>query len=163
MIPNLPQTSRAALTPAQAKTLDAAAAIQPGARCDRSSIYGASIGTMHPPHANTGKVEAWTRRSGDLTLVLQAGWDREEPFDWVPLWPISQYRLESPSLRVLGELASHWKELKEIVSGGHIVGGAVHDARVAAICREHGVREIWSADRDCSRIMGLRVRSPLLT
>ena len=34
--------------------------------------------------------------------------------------------------------------------------------RVAAICREHGVREIWSADRDFSRIMGLRVRNPLL-
>jgi hypothetical protein len=69
---------------------------------------------------------------------------------------------ESPSLRVLGELAGHWKELKEIVSRGHIVGGAVHDARVAAICREHGVREIWSADRDFSRIKGLVVRNPLL-
>ena len=50
------------------------------------------------------------------------------------------------------------RNLKEIVSGGRIVGGAVHDARVVAICREYGVREIWSADRDFSRIMGLRVR-----
>jgi uncharacterized protein len=70
--------------------------------------------------------------------------------------------LESPSLCVLGELAGHWKELEEIISGGRIVGGAVHDARVAAICREHGVREIWSADRDFTRIKGLAVRNPLL-
>ena len=77
-------------------------------------------------------------------------------------WIRSKSGQESPSLRVLGELAGHWKELKEIVSGGRIVGGAVHDARVVAICREHGVREIWSADRDFSRIMGLRVRNPLL-
>jgi uncharacterized protein len=70
--------------------------------------------------------------------------------------------LESPSLRVLGELAGHWKELKEVVSDGRIVGGIVHDARVAVICGEHGVREIWSADRDFTRVKGLTVRNPLL-
>ena len=80
----------------------------------------------------------------------------EKALEQVKAW------LESPSLRVLGELAGHWKELEEILSAGRIVGGAVHDARVAAICREHGVREIWSADRDFTRIKGLAVRNPLL-
>jgi hypothetical protein len=70
--------------------------------------------------------------------------------------------MESPSLRILGELAGHWKELKDIVSTGQIVGGAVHDARVAAICVEHGVREVWSADRDFTRVSGLIVHNPLL-
>lgn len=70
--------------------------------------------------------------------------------------------LEAPSLRMLGELAGHWKELKQIVSAGRIFGGAIHDARVAAICVEHGVREIWSADRDFTRVSGLVVRNPLL-
>lgn len=69
--------------------------------------------------------------------------------------------LEAPSLRMLGELAGHWKELKKIVSAGKIMGGAIHDARVAAICVEHGVREIWSADRDFTRV-GLAVRNPLV-
>jgi hypothetical protein len=69
---------------------------------------------------------------------------------------------ESPSLRVLGELAGHWKELKDIVSKGRIAGGAVHDARVAAICVEHGVHELWSADRDFTRVSGLAIRNPLL-
>ena len=70
--------------------------------------------------------------------------------------------MESPSLRLLGELKGHWKELKEALLAGRIAGGAVHDARVAAICREHGVRELWSADRDFTRIGGITVRNPLV-
>jgi toxin-antitoxin system PIN domain toxin len=70
--------------------------------------------------------------------------------------------LESPTVRVLGELKGHWKELKELLHSGKITGGAVHDARIAAICREHGVRELWSADRDFGRMGGLPVRNPLL-
>jgi uncharacterized protein len=69
--------------------------------------------------------------------------------------------MESPSLRLLGELKGHWPELRRVISAGKIAGGAVHDARVAAICLEHGVRELWSADRDFGRIAGLAVRNPL--
>lgn len=80
----------------------------------------------------------------------------EKALEQVELW------LESPSLRILGEMKGHWKELREVLSAGHIAGGAVHDARVATICREHGVREIWSADRDFTRVRGPSVRNPLL-
>ncbi|MDE0005335.1 MAG: hypothetical protein OXQ29_21810 [Rhodospirillaceae bacterium] len=40
-------------------------------------------------------------------------------------------------------------------------GAIVHDARVAALCRYHGVRVLWSADRDFSRFHGLTVINPL--
>lgn len=40
-------------------------------------------------------------------------------------------------------------------------GPIIHDARIAAICRYHGVRELWSADRDFSRFTSLQVRNPL--
>lgn len=70
--------------------------------------------------------------------------------------------MESPSLRLLGELRGHWKELKALLLSGRIAGGAVHDARIAAICREHGVQELWSADRDFSRLSGVVVRNPLV-
>jgi predicted nucleic acid-binding protein len=33
---------------------------------------------------------------------------------------------------------------------------------VAALCRHHGVRELWSADRDCSRFPQVTVRNPLV-
>lgn len=70
--------------------------------------------------------------------------------------------MESPSLRLIGELQGHWKELKRILTAGRVAGGAVHDARIAAICREHGVQELWSADRDFSRLPGVSVRYPLI-
>jgi hypothetical protein len=38
----------------------------------------------------------------------------------------------------------------------------VHDARIAALCRVNGVRELWSADRDFGRFADLVVRNPLV-
>jgi len=70
--------------------------------------------------------------------------------------------LESPSLAPIAEMQGHWKELKALALAGRLAGGAFHDARIAAICREHGVQELWSADRDFSRFSGLRLRNPLI-
>jgi uncharacterized protein len=70
--------------------------------------------------------------------------------------------MESPTLRLLGELSDYWGVLKEVASAAQVTGGAVHDARIAAICRSHGVRELWTADRDFSRYRSLRVHNPLV-
>lgn len=70
--------------------------------------------------------------------------------------------LQSPSLVLLSESLQHWPELRSLIEAGHITGGRVHDARIAALCRQHGVRELWSADRDFSRFPGLRTVNPLL-
>jgi len=43
-----------------------------------------------------------------------------------------------------------------------VSGPQVHDARVAALCQQHGVTELWSADRDFGRFPGLSVRNPLV-
>jgi predicted nucleic acid-binding protein len=59
-------------------------------------------------------------------------------------------------------LKGHWKELKGLAVAGRVSGGAIHDTRVAAICLEHGVRELWSADRDFGRLPGIAVRNPLV-
>jgi uncharacterized protein len=69
----------------------------------------------------------------------------------------------SPSLVLLAESDTHWATLKAIVAAGRISGGRVHDARIAAICIQHGVRELWSADRDFSRFPSLNVVNPLLS
>jgi hypothetical protein len=69
---------------------------------------------------------------------------------------------ESPSLRFIGETSIYWRTLAEILAQGKIVGPKVHDARIAAICRAHGVGELWSADRDFSRIRGVKVTNPVL-
>lgn len=70
--------------------------------------------------------------------------------------------LESPTLTLLGESASHWQTLRTLLTAGRVTGAQVHDARVAALCRQHGVRELWSADRDFSRFAGLTVVNPLV-
>jgi len=69
--------------------------------------------------------------------------------------------LESPSLVLLTEGDRHWTVLRELVSRARIAGPAVHDARIAAVCLQHGVRELWSADRDFGRFAHLRVVNPL--
>jgi predicted nucleic acid-binding protein len=48
-----------------------------------------------------------------------------------------------------------------LLAAGQIVGGRTHDARIAAICIQHGVRELWSADRDFSRFPELTTANPL--
>ncbi|PXY27879.1 type II toxin-antitoxin system VapC family toxin [Prauserella muralis] len=71
--------------------------------------------------------------------------------------------LASPTLSVLGEPAGYWPDLKALLSAGRVIGPMVHDARVAALCVAHGVRELWSADRDFSRFTtALQVSNPLV-
>ena len=70
--------------------------------------------------------------------------------------------LASPSLVLLAESEGYWPELRIALEQGHIAGPQVHDARVAALCRLHGVRELWTADRDFGRFPALTVRNPLV-
>ena len=70
--------------------------------------------------------------------------------------------LESPTLALLAESATHWPTLRALLVAGRVTGPRVHDGRVAALCRQHGVRELWSADRDFSRFAGLAVVNPLI-
>jgi toxin-antitoxin system PIN domain toxin len=70
--------------------------------------------------------------------------------------------LESPTLTLLAESEGYWPELIALLQDGRIAGPQVHDARVAALCRLHGVRELWTADRDFSRFRSLTVRNPLV-
>ncbi|HLB31193.1 MAG TPA: TA system VapC family ribonuclease toxin [Gammaproteobacteria bacterium] len=69
--------------------------------------------------------------------------------------------LESPSVVLLAESVEHWLTLKALLTGGKITGPQVHDARIAALCLQHGVRELWSLDRDFGRYAKLKVRNPL--
>ena len=69
--------------------------------------------------------------------------------------------LASPSLHLLGEGPSHPSHLLAAVHGGRASGNLAHDAHIVALCAEHGVGELWTADRDFARFPGLRVRNPL--
>lgn len=70
--------------------------------------------------------------------------------------------LESPSLVLLAESEGYWPKLRTALQVGRVAGPQVHDARIAALCQSHGVRELWTADRDFGRFPGLRVKNPLV-
>ena len=70
--------------------------------------------------------------------------------------------LESPVLVMLGEDEGYWPVLERALSQANLSGPKVHDARIAALCLHHGVKELWSADRDFKQFPALSTRNPLL-
>jgi predicted nucleic acid-binding protein len=63
---------------------------------------------------------------------------------------------------LLKETEGYWTQFIKIIETGRIVGGQIHDARIAALCQLHEVRELWTADRDFSRFSGISVRNRLI-
>ncbi|MBT8396066.1 MAG: PIN domain-containing protein [Gemmatimonadetes bacterium] len=80
----------------------------------------------------------------------------EAALDQIAAW------MESPSLVMLPEAHGYTDHLARMLVTSRVVGARVHHARIAALCVYHGVRELWSADRDFSRFPGPSVRNPLL-
>lgn len=80
----------------------------------------------------------------------------ERALDQIEAW------LESPSAVTLSESGTHWGHLRDLITKGSARGPQVHDTRIAALCIQHGVRELWSADRDFSRYPALKTRNPLI-
>ena len=53
-------------------------------------------------------------------------------------------------MEILGKFAGH----------PHVVGGVVHDARIAAICVAHGIDVLLTCDRHLSLFPELRTKNP---
>lgn len=69
----------------------------------------------------------------------------------------------SPSLVLVSEGTAHFHDLEHAIAAGRVNGPRVHDARIAALCAEHGIQELWTADRDFARFSSLRTRNPLVS
>jgi len=68
--------------------------------------------------------------------------------------------LDSPGITLLGEGPGHRAHLRNMVTAGRATGNIAHDAHIAALLREHGVREFWTTDKDFHRFPGIAVRNP---
>jgi uncharacterized protein len=68
----------------------------------------------------------------------------------------------SPSHCYIGETVGHIEVLEDFAIAAQLKAGMIHDARIAAICLQHGVTELWTADRDFSRFPKLKTRNPLV-
>lgn len=69
--------------------------------------------------------------------------------------------LESLTGGFLAEGEGYLRTLERVARPALLQGPVVHDARIAALCLYHGVRVLWSADRDFSRFPALLVVNPL--
>jgi uncharacterized protein len=79
-----------------------------------------------------------------------------EAFASVDAW------LAGGNLNLLGESDGYFEKLRHIAKTAHLKGPRIHDARIAALCLHHGVRELWTADRDFSSFPQLKTRNPLI-
>ena len=70
--------------------------------------------------------------------------------------------VSSPRATLLHESGRHLSTLRDLMVGGRVVGRVTHDARIAAMCLDHGVSELLTSDRDFTRFPTLRVRNPFV-
>jgi uncharacterized protein len=123
---------------------------QPAAQCLRSLAEGTASWALPWPciHEFLGIV---TRER-----VYSPPTSMPRALEQVAVW------LESPTLILLSETPGYWDGLARLLERSKVTGARVHDARVAALCLHHGVRELLTADRDFSRFPGLKTTNPLV-
>jgi len=68
----------------------------------------------------------------------------------------------SPGLRFLGEGPGYFETLSQQSTAGKVKGPKIHDARIASICLHHGIKKLWSADRDFTSFPNLACENPLI-
>lgn len=69
---------------------------------------------------------------------------------------------QMPQAQLLSEDDGYLELLTSLATTARFQGPMIHDARIAALCLNQGVTELWSADRDFSRFAALKVVNPLL-
>ena len=69
--------------------------------------------------------------------------------------------LRTPSLRLLSETSRHAEIIDRLLRESRVASNLVFDARIAALCIEHGIDEILTADRDFRRFP-LKATNPFL-
>lgn len=67
---------------------------------------------------------------------------------------------DSPTVLLLSETDRHVKLMTSLTKEAAVTGNLIHDAHIAALCLEHGVTELFSADRDFLRFKSLKIVNP---
>ena len=69
--------------------------------------------------------------------------------------------IDLPHLRVIGEQDGFWMAYREVTGVVPTRGNLVPDAHLATVLRQHGVRTLYTHDRDFRKFGFLDVRDPL--
>ncbi len=113
--------------------------------------------------ANSGAAWAvpWPCAHEFCAVISNKKW-RNDALDATAAVAILRSWENAPNFRFLGATHQHLNYFAQTLLLSGVSGGQIHDARIAATCLEHNVSELWSADRDFSRFVGLRMRNPLI-
>lgn len=84
------------------------------------------------------------------------------PMPPLEAWRQLQRVCASPTLLLLGETPRHAEVLQQVLSQSAASGNLIHDAHIWALCLEHGVSHLVSADRDMNRFRGMRLHNPFV-
>jgi toxin-antitoxin system PIN domain toxin len=68
--------------------------------------------------------------------------------------------LGSPRVRMLSEEDGFWGIYRELADTTHARGNFVPDVHLAALLRQHGIRSLYTRDRDFAKFGFLDVRDP---
>jgi toxin-antitoxin system PIN domain toxin len=68
-----------------------------------------------------------------------------------------EFLLQSPSIRLLNPGVRFFHHLKELLLLSETIGNLTFDAQIAALCREQGITNLLTDDRDFSRFPGIRI------
>ena len=69
--------------------------------------------------------------------------------------------LTLPQVRTIGEGEDFWPLYRSLAAELPVRGNLVPDAHLAALLRQHGVKTLYTRDRDFRKFGGLTVRDPL--
>lgn len=84
------------------------------------------------------------------------------PLNFAQAWEFIENLRSSPSFGVLVETERHRGVLEDLVDEyPRLAGNRIHDLHIAALMREHGIREIRTSDTDFHQFKFLRVVDPL--
>ena len=78
-------------------------------------------------------------------------------------WDFVRRLLAAQHVTVLGPGPDHAVYAARMLAAPGVRGNLVHDAHIAAVLAEHGVRRIYTRDQDFRRFPGLEVIDPLRT
>jgi len=86
----------------------------------------------------------------------------EKPLSWKAAAQFLSPFLHNQNFRIIAAEDTHWDMLEEVLSKlHHPAGNLFFDIRTVVLMREHGIREIYTADTDFLQFPGIKVVNPL--
>lgn len=114
--------------------------------------------------AGTG-AEQWYLTEGILYEFLRVTTHPRvfvRPLTWKEAMRFLAPFLRSPNFQILQSGEEHWEHLRHVLDKvTHPAGNIFFDIRTVVLMREHGIREIYSADTDFLQFSGIHVINPL--